>query len=65
MAGTGGYVITRYDADRMRSVPIPGKRFDTLDAALKEAVRLNALKRYRDKPPLLVDLAEAFTARSV
>lgn len=58
----GRFVITRPDRYTGRSVPLKGKFFDDLDAALAEAVRLNHQKRYAGTF-LLVDYADAFRAK--
>ena len=49
-----GFVITRYDAESMRSVPV-GAPFATIEAAYRRLVALEAKAARRF--PLLVDLA--------
>lgn len=56
---TGKFVITRFDYDRCRSVPLSGKSFDAIEDAVIEATRLNDLGPYRSQF-LMVDLASAY-----
>ena len=52
-----GFVITRYDADRMRS-KVVGKPFATTDEAYARLKRLEASGHYRF--PLMIDLASVY-----
>ncbi|PAQ03690.1 hypothetical protein LRP31_25665 [Mesorhizobium mediterraneum] len=62
MTSATGYVITRFDRDRLRSVPIKGKSFTSLEDALDEAIRINKFSKYADQL-LQVDLASAHAAQ--
>lgn len=56
---TGGpFVVTRYDANKMRSVRRGKKVYDNLDDALRDAIRYDR----PNQPPLMVDLASAVPA---
>lgn len=51
------YVITNYNADKMRSFPLPGS-YETVGQALDKIERIQGRFHY----PLMVDLASAFVA---
>jgi len=58
----GPFCITRYDANREKSVAIPGHVYPTMEEAAQVASRLEQGKRYAGKPMLMVDSARFYAA---